>query len=62
MEYLAGLCAELHAARKVMKRNGLAFATIWKIGESYSFNFDKKPLGYSMSDCGVNRTVIAIIN
>lgn len=48
-------------AKKVMIANNLTFATIWKTGKSYGFNFDKKEVGYSVKECGVKRTVIAVI-
>jgi hypothetical protein len=48
-------------AKKVMTSNDLPFATIWKTGKSYGFNFDKKEIGFKTSDSGVNRTVVDII-
>ena len=48
-------------AKKAMAANNLDFATIWKTGKSYGFNFDKKEIGYSVKEYGVKRTVVAII-
>lgn len=48
-------------AKKVKAANSMEFATIWKTGKYYGFNFDKKEVGYSVKDCGVKRTVIAVI-
>jgi hypothetical protein len=49
-------------AKKIMKANNLPFATIWKTGKLYGFNFDKKPVGYSFTEYSVKRTVIQTIN
>jgi hypothetical protein len=48
-------------AKKVMKANNLTFATIWKTGKSYGFNFDKKEVGFTTKEYGVRRTVVAIV-
>mgnify|MGYP000355399157 CR=1 FL=1 len=48
-------------AKKVKEANKMEFATIWKTGKSYGFNFDKKEVGYTVKDGCVNRTVIAIV-
>lgn len=48
-------------AKKVMTANNLPFATIWKTGKSYGFNFDKKQVGYSVKEYGVKRTVVAVL-
>ena len=48
-------------AKKVMTANDLPFATIWKTGKSYGFNFDKQEIGFKTSDSGVKRTVVDII-
>jgi hypothetical protein len=48
-------------AIKVMNANKLPFATIWKTGNAYGFNFDKKPLGFSHIENGVTREVIYIV-
>ncbi len=49
-------------AQKVMIANNLTFATIWKTGKSYGFNFDKQSVGYSVKEYGVKRTVVSVIN
>jgi hypothetical protein len=49
-------------AQKVMIANNLTFATIWKTGKSYGFNFDKQEVGYSVKEYGVKRTVVSVIN
>jgi len=51
----------IESATKIMKSNNLSFATIWKTGKLYGFNFDKKSVGYSVKEFGIKRTVIAII-
>jgi hypothetical protein len=48
-------------AKKVMTANNLPFATIWKTGKSYGFNFDKKDIGFSVKEAGVKRTVVDIV-
>ena len=48
-------------AKKVMNNNNLPFATIWKTGKSYGFNFDKKEVGYTENSYGVKRIVVEVI-
>jgi len=48
-------------AKKIMIANNLTFATIWKTGKSYGFNFEKQKIGFTTKEYGVKRTVIAII-
>lgn len=48
-------------AKKVMTANNLPFATIWKTGKSYGFNFEKKEVGFSSKEYGVKRTVVQVI-
>lgn len=48
-------------AKKTMSANNISFATIWKTGKSYGFNFDKKELNFTAKEYGVKRTVVAII-
>jgi hypothetical protein len=52
---------EIFAATKKLKSSDLPFATIWKTGKLYGFNFDEKPLGYSIKEYGIRRTVVAIL-
>jgi hypothetical protein len=56
------LIETITSAKKVMTSNNLPFATIWKTGKSYGFNFDKKDVGYSVNEYGVKRVVIKVIN
>ena len=49
-------------AKKVMEANNLTFATIWKTGKSYGFNFDKKEVGFISKEYGVTRKVVEVIN
>ena len=49
-------------AKKVIAANNLTFATIWKTGKSYGFNFEKKELGFTTKEYGVKRTVVEVIN
>ncbi|MCA6445449.1 MAG: hypothetical protein IM600_18625 [Bacteroidetes bacterium] len=48
-------------AKKIMIANNLTFATIWKTGKSYGFNFEKKEIGFSSKEYGVKRKVVAIV-
>ena len=48
-------------AKKVMEANNLTFATIWKTGKSYGFNFEKQVVGFTTKEYGVKRTVVAIL-
>ena len=48
-------------AKKVIKANKLPFATIWKTGKLYGFNFEKKQIGFCEKDCGVIRKVVEIV-
>lgn len=48
-------------AKKVMTANNLPFATIWKTGKSYGFNFEKQSVGFSIKEYGVKRTVVQVI-
>ena len=48
-------------AKEVMTNNNLQFATIWKVGKSYSFNFENKNIGFQVIEYGVKRKVIAVI-
>ena len=49
-------------AKKVILIKKLPFATIWKTGKLYGFNFDKKPMGFSVNEHGIKGTVVGIIN
>jgi hypothetical protein len=57
---MATLNEAIADAKKVMIANNLTFATIWKTGKSYSFNFEKKEVGFSIKEYGVKRTVVSI--
>jgi len=48
-------------AKKVMVANNLTFATIWKTGKSYGFNFEKQVVGFTIKEYGVKRTVVATV-
>ena len=48
-------------AKKVMTANNLTFATIWKTGKTYGFNFEKQAVGFTTKEYGVKRTVVAIV-
>ena len=48
-------------AKKVMTANNLPFATIWKTGKTYGFNFEKQVVGFTTKEYGVKRTVVAIV-
>lgn len=55
------LIEAISGAKKVITANNLPFATIWKTGKSYGFNFEKQPVGFTTKEYGVKRTVVAII-
>jgi hypothetical protein len=44
-----------------MTANNLTFATIWKTGKSYGFNFEKQAVGFTKKEYGVKRTVVATV-
>lgn len=48
-------------AKKIMTLHNLTFATIWKTGKSYGFNFEKKEIGFSSKEYGIKRIVVDII-
>jgi hypothetical protein len=48
-------------AKKVMEANNLTFATIWKTGKSYGFNFEKQIVGFTTKEYGVKRTVVVTL-
>lgn len=48
-------------AKEVMMNNKMSFVTIWKVGKSFSFNFENKNVGFEVVEYGVKRKVIAII-
>lgn len=56
------LIQAIEDAKKVMIASNLPFATIWKTGRSYGFNFEKKDVGYSVKEYGVKRTVVKVIH
>ena len=58
---MATLIEAIADAKKIMEAKNLPFATIWKTGKSYGFNFEKKDVGYSVKECGVTRKVVAVI-
>ncbi len=51
----------ISSAIRVKEANKMDFATIWKVGKSFSFNFENKNVGYSITEYGVKRTVLAIV-
>ncbi|HRH57407.1 MAG TPA: hypothetical protein PLS10_07130 [Chitinophagales bacterium] len=48
-------------AIRVKTANNMPFATIWKTGKSYGFNFEKKEIGFTTNEYNVKRIVIAIV-
>lgn len=48
-------------AKKFKASNSMEFATVWKTGKLFGFNFDKKEVGYTTKEFGVKRTVIAVV-
>ena len=48
-------------AKRVMTANNLTFATIWKTGKSYGFNFEKQEVGFITKEYGIKRTAVAIV-
>lgn len=51
----------IEAAKEIMNRNNMSFATIWKISNVYGFNFENFQIGYSVKEYGIKRTVIEIV-
>lgn len=58
---MATLIEAIADAKKIMTANNLSFATIWKTGKSYGFNFEKQNLGFSKKEYGVKRTVVLVL-
>jgi hypothetical protein len=58
---MATLNEAITDAKKVMTANNLTFATIWKTGKSYGFNFEKQAVGFTTKEYGVKRTVVATV-
>ena len=54
------LIETIKRAVEIKELNNKSFVTIWKIGELYGFNFEKKSIGYSTKDYGIKRTVIGV--
>ena len=50
----------IEKAKKVMLATNMPFVTVWKTGKLYGFNFEKYPVGYSVKEYGVKRTVVAV--
>ena len=55
------LIEAIAGAKKVMTANNLPFATIWKTGNTYGFNFEKQAVGFTTKEYGIKRTVVAIV-
>jgi len=55
------LIEAIAGAKKVMTANNLPFATIWKTGKTYGFNFEKQEVGFITKEYGIKRTVVAIV-
>ena len=53
--------AAIAKAVQVKISNNMPFATIWKVGKMYNFNFENYPVGYSIKEFGVKRTVLHVI-
>jgi|GEM_PF-1960976 len=47
-------------AIEIKELNNLDFVTVWKTGDSYGFNFDRQPVGYSTKEHDIKRTVIGV--
>ena len=58
---MATLIEAIADAKKVMTANNLSFATIWKTGKSYGFNFEKQEVGFTTKEYGVKRIVVAVV-
>ena len=53
---------EIEHAKKVKEANNMTFATIWLTGKkSFGFNFDPKPIGYTVYEFGIKRKVVAVV-
>ena len=55
----------IEVAKEIMIRNNMPFVTIWAHGKrkkSFGFNFESKPVGYTVEEYGVKRTVLQVIS
>lgn len=50
----------IKSAIQIKKLNGFEFVTIWKTGQLFGFNFDKKEIGFKTKEFGVTREVIGV--
>ena len=57
---MSDLQETIKRAIEIKELNNLSFVTIWKTGESFGFNFDKKPIGFIHKDYGITREVIGV--
>lgn len=58
---LKDLKETINRALEIKAINNLSFVTIWKTGELFGFNFDKKPVGYESKEFSLVRKVIAVL-
>ena len=62
---MENLTETIEVAKEIMIRNNMPFVTIWAYGKSkksYGFNFESKPVGYTVEEYGVKRTVLQVIS
>ena len=52
----------IEQAKEIIARHDyLTFATIWKTGKYYGFNFKQHEVGYSYKEYGIKRTVVHVL-
>jgi|LakMenE01Jun11ns_1017448.scaffolds.fasta_scaffold9336159_2 hypothetical protein len=62
---MENLTETIEKAKEVMTASNMPFVTIWafgKSGKSFGFNFESKPVGFTVKEFGVKRTVLQVIN
>ncbi len=62
---MENLTETIEVAKEIMIRNNMPFVTIWAYGKrkkSFAFNFESKPVGYTVEEYGVKRTVLQVIS
>ncbi len=62
---MENLTEAIEVAKEIMNRSNMPFVTIWAYGKrkkSFGFNFESKPVGYTIEEYGVRRTVLHVFH
>ena len=62
---MENLTETIEKAKEVMTACNMPFVTIWAYGKrkkSFGFNFESKPVGYTIEEYGVRRTVLHVFH